>query len=494
MCSLNLDRNKLMRYNPSDVEFIENGKVGWRTNEGEILIPAEYDQIEKCAESLYLRNGDCYEIYYEYGAISFHHDYNEGSFFVKNKKFGWRTDKTVIIPPTYDYIHAWSNDVFCVKRDNRYFYINSHEEEVLTNVRRFKDEEEDGFPFQFSKHDKSIITLCEFVGHPSKKDSNVVRLGPWVKLDRISHEEIMQALINPEDESPITATDLEGYNSQFSYEFNIYKAKSKKGIQDCLKKINQMGAFGQTWYYIIRVCKAPNEVPTAEELRYLRYYIESKNNIGKITFGLGHDPLLKQGETHLLMLTYYNEECFPPDFEFEWNRYAQEHTLQEIKEKIKTLRKTIEEDILPEYIGELWQNQFDGIISNIGYFSDRSWEETVKVLDFLKNYDHLYKTDIYSLVKEFFGYKTNSTDKDDFLLHKLQWLIDNSADVNYHRCNTTPIDVIACYRKERHYLYNECAVKRCLDILLRHGALSMKQLIEEECQNTDYRIELQRMR
>lgn len=97
MGNLSLDVIGLMHYNPLDVQFTENGKIGWRTKEGGILIPAEYDQIEKCAESLYLRDGDNYEIYYiEYGVESYRHDYNEGSFFVENGKFGWRKgDKNV---------------------------------------------------------------------------------------------------------------------------------------------------------------------------------------------------------------------------------------------------------------------------------------------------------------------------------------------------------------------------------------------------------------
>ena len=64
MGALSLDSKKLMRFNPSDVEFTENGKLGWKTKNGEILIPAEYDQIEKCADALYLRKGNSYELYF----------------------------------------------------------------------------------------------------------------------------------------------------------------------------------------------------------------------------------------------------------------------------------------------------------------------------------------------------------------------------------------------------------------------------------------------
>ena len=62
MADLSLDSKKLLRFNPSDVEFTENGKLGWKTKDGEILIPADYDQIEKCASVLYVRKGNGYEL------------------------------------------------------------------------------------------------------------------------------------------------------------------------------------------------------------------------------------------------------------------------------------------------------------------------------------------------------------------------------------------------------------------------------------------------
>jgi beta-glucosidase len=39
------------------------------------------------------------------------------------------------------------------------------------------------------------------------------------------------------------------------------------------------------------------EEPTADELRQLRYFIESKDNISNILFAFGHDAELKAGET-----------------------------------------------------------------------------------------------------------------------------------------------------------------------------------------------------
>lgn len=495
MGNLELDAAKLMRYIPSDVEFTKNGKKGWKSKAGKILIPAEYDQIERCADCLYVCNGMDYELYYkDGGAEAFYHDYSVGSFFVKRGKFGWRKKNKVVIPANYDQIVHWSDNLFAVKKGNRCFYINDKCEEVLTNVRHYNDEED--FPFEFSSHDSDIITLQEYVGHQVKSDPNVVKIGSWVRLDRITDEEIKELLINHKDEVPITERDLDSFNSKFSYEFNAYMAKSKanEGIAGCLEKMEKMDAYYNSWFYIIKVWKAVGEEPSAEELRNLRYFMNNKRYFGEIVFSLGYDSNLKAGETKMFMITHYNEESFPPSFQLEWHDYLNEHTLSEIKERMPIQRKIVEKEILPEYQEEVWANHFTGEIANMGFSRNRSWEETAKVLDFLKAYDDSFANAIEGTVSELFSYyEVNSTEKDTFLLNKLEWLLENGADVNSHRGNQTALDLITDYRssKDNDIKHNEDSVFAILDILHLYGAKSMDEIRREEEKNDDYRKELE---
>lgn len=496
MSDLSLDSKKLMRYNPSDVEFTENGKLGWKTKKGEILIPAEYDQIEKCANVLYVRKGNDFELYFSNGsAEAYSYFYEKGSFFVENKKFGWRKGDQIIIPAIYDYIHSWGDSLFIVTLDGKHFYVNEKNERVLTNIRHFEGEEDMDVPFNFSVSENSVLTISEYIGHQVKNDPNVVRMDTWVRLDRISHKEIMQLLINPDDEAPIDEKELENYNSQFSYEFNAYLAKSKAkgGIKDCLEKMGKMCAYSNSWFYIIKVWKAKGEEPTAEELRYLRYFIKGKNRIGSIVFALGHDSSLKAGETKMLMLTHYNEECFPPSFQFDWYEYVNKHTLSEIKEQMKVQRKTVEEKILSDYIEEVWQNHFTGVISDMRYCANRNWDETAKVLDFFKQYDDSYQYCVKSTVDDLYNYcESNSVETDEFLLNKLRWLLENGSDVNVHSHNKTALDVISentSAKSEFHY--NAESIDRCLELLHQYGAKTIKEIQKEESANTDYRVELE---
>ena len=186
-------------------------------------------------------------------------------------------------------------------------------------------------------------------------------------------------------------------------------------------------------------------------------------------------------------------KCFPPSFQFDWYEYVNEHTLSEIKQQMKVQRKTVEEHILSDYIEEVWQNHFTGIISDMRYCESRSWEETTKVLDFFKQYDDSYQYCVKSTVDSFFNYfEANSLEADEFLLNKLRWLLENASDINAHNHNKTALDVIRENTSTKNELhYNAESIERCLELLHQYGAKTIKDIQKEESEVTDYRVELE---
>ena len=130
------------------------------------------------------------------------------------------------------------------------------------------------------------------------------------------------------------------------------------------------------------------------------------------------------------------------------------------------------------------------------YHEGRSWAETAKVLDFLKQYSDNYADGIYNTIENLFSYfEVNKKEQDEFFINKLQWLIDNGANVNYHRRNNTAIDLILDYTSGKDDMkYNKETVGRCQNLLFQNGAMSMKELMAEEAKNNDYRVELRRMK
>lgn len=184
---------------------------------------------------------------------------------------------------------------------------------------------------------------------------------------------------------------------------------------------------------------------------------------------------------------------FPPSFQFDWYEYVNKHTLSEIKEQMKVQRKTVEEKILSDYIEEVWQNHFTGVISDMRYCANRNWDETAKVLDFFKQYDDSYQYCVKSTVDDLYNYcESNSVETDEFLLNKLRWLLENGSDVNVHSHNKTALDVISENTSAKsEFQYNAESIDRCLELLHQYGAKTIKEIQKEESANTDYRVELE---
>ena len=341
------------------------------------------------------------------------------------------------------------------------------------------------------------MTVQEYIGHKVNSDPNVINLdGTWVRLCRKTGREISEMLVNSEDECPMTEDNLRLFNNSFSYEYGVYlmHSKSEKGVCDCLRQACRMGAYNTSWYYLVKVWKAPGMEPSAGELRAIRYSIAKSRQLGRLEFALGHDCSLEPRETKMIIVTHYNERCFPPDIEFDWTDFLNEKSLDEITAYIPVLKKTIEETYLPEYIKEVWWDMLHDRINDINYDPNRSWEETERVIGFFKKDDTSYLRGVNWCVERFMDCDTSKTDP-YFYINKLKWLLENGANVNFIERGETGLDLLN--KKPDTFLnkspVTESMIEECKQLMRQHGALTMKELIREESQNTDYQVELSRM-
>ena len=490
---------------------VENNHLyGMVDKDGKEFLPCAFEQIEKLANSVYGRLGNSYwDIKYLGGSSTMRDNYGDTGMFVENGKRGWRENGKVVIPANYDEIwHPGNSNFYQVKNDGSYFYIDEYQNPMLTFVREIEGDTHQNVPFPFFSHANDVLTLQEFVGHPVLEDKNVVNMrGVWQRLDRISGEEVCKLLINPDDEKALTEKDLELFNNDFSYEYAVYQVTSREplGVIDCLKKLQSMGLHCNSWHYIVKVWKPVGENPTAEELRFLRYQIEEHDQLGKLHFCLAHDNTLAKGETKMFVVTHYNERCWPAMWEFDWWKKRNELSLPQIKRKLTKLRKTINEEVLEPYREEVWQDQLWGGIYSIEYNKNRTWKETIKVLEYFKSKGSPIIAGIRKESEEIsvtLSYKNQfSRARCAFHFRKLLWLLENGADINAHYRNYTGLDFImgnysyywADKFSEKDKTYIEQMKEKFTNLLLEHGAKTMQQVREEESLNEDYKVELQRM-
>jgi len=488
--------------------FEANNRYGVIDKDGNEVLPPVFDQIEKLGESVFGRLGNSYWEFKEFGSSTLRGKYGNSGFFVENGKKGWRNDSVVVIPAEYDDIkHASNSNFYMVLQNRQWFYINEKGDRVLTNVREIEGAE-NTIPFPFHTGENDVLVLQEYVGHEDENDNNVVLLHDvWQRLDRISGKEICKVFINPNDELPLTDKDLELFNNNFSYEYAAYQVKSQEpmGIIDCLKKLQAMGLHSNTWHYIVKVWKCPEENPEAEELRFLRYQIEENGQIGKLHFCLAHDRSLHSGETKMFVVTHYNERCWPASWEFDWWDNRNELSLDNIKKELTKLRRIINKSVLPPFKQEVWEDQLHGCIYSMEYSKKRTWNETLKVLDYFKSRGAQIVNGIRSEAEKIdFTLRSKnlfSRAKCSFHLRKLKWLLDNGADVNAHYGNYAGLDYLAGNYKhfgddnfcERDKVYIDDMRSKITDLLIEHGAKTLQQLREEESSNEDYKVELMRM-
>lgn len=484
---------------------MQEGLYGAIDKNGKELLPYIFDQIEILRDSVFVRMGNSYWELDFNSCSAMSGDYSATGFFVKKGKKGWQVDGKEVIPALYDYIyHSHGSNYYEVQLNGEYKYIDEHMNPVLTNVRHCTDTVMPTFPLRVNE--KNVIIMREYVGQKNDDNNNVVMLNSnWVCLDRVTCEELMDMLINEDDEQPMTLNDLELFNNDFSYEYAVHMVKSTGGIRECWQKMLDMNVDSNSWHYIVKVWCAKGEHPEASDLRFLKEEIEMHKQLGQLHFAFGHDDKLSAGETKMLIVTHYNERCWPADFEFAWNANIDTCSLKELKKELEKLEKEINDRVFPEYRQQVLQEQFDEAITGMRCDYNRKWSETVKILDWLNEKDKTYKrSSVYyitqSYVNSFMFWDKKSKVECDFRFKKLKWVLEQGANCNYHKHGKTALDLIRdgmkCYeniisKKEQGYLTS--MQQRCERLLLSFGAKTMVELKNDQAMNTDYKQELKRM-
>ena len=134
-------------------------------------------------------------------------------------------------------------------------------------------------------------------------------------------------------------------------------------------------------------------------------------------------------------------------------------------------------------------------IDEIHFDTNRTWEETERVLDYLKENDTVYVNSVYWTVELFMDCDMTKTDP-NFYIRKLEWLLKNGANVNVYKQGKTGLDLLnlppRVFLNEKPV--DERAITDCKKLMLQYGALTMNDLKKQESLNNDYRIELGRMK
>lgn len=481
------------------VIFFENGLFGMKDTDGSILYPATHAYIGKCKDHvLFLEtNGNYCRM--SPGCTESGYMQKKERPYVKNGKVGFKDGRKIIIPAEYDYIRSTfgDNTVFTVVKDGREYYIDDKGKEVLTRIRRFDGERSDRHsPFWLRTNSFDYFTIMNYIGHEDEGNPNVVKIyGDWIELDRYCKDEVLKMLINPTDDLALNQNSLKELCDDFSYEYSFYiaNATGMNPLSQCMDQLEKMHAFDNSWYFITKIWQAPGENVSAEELRSFEKRIYHEHMvIGKPLFAVGHDESLKAGEVKVLLVTHYNERCFPSDFEFEWSDKCKELPIQELQKHVPELRKTIEEDIRPQYIEQVYFDQIWSCVEDLKYFEGSDWEVTEDALDYFLSQGSLIKKAAFNYASNAYqAMKEKHFRKAEYYLKAALWALGKGSDFNY-TCNSS--SVIGFVKQMKEEAIEERLselVDQLLAQLLSLGAKTALEQREERDSNRDYWKELQ---
>lgn len=114
--------------------FEQDGKYGLETDDYLWALPPKFDQIEICSDVIYA-HADGYKIHISEDCYCVTPDDHDDLRFYANGHIGLKTeDGSVLLPAVYDEIDDWGYgcDVVYVRRGSEFHYYNHKKEEILT--------------------------------------------------------------------------------------------------------------------------------------------------------------------------------------------------------------------------------------------------------------------------------------------------------------------------------------------------------------------------
>ena len=480
--------------------FEENGLYGLKDPDGTITFQANFTFIGKCRDLVFFLKPNGEYIKSMPGCTESGYMDKKDRPYVKNGKVGFKVGRKVIIPPVYDYIMKQFGDtVFLAVKDGREIYLDDNGREVLTRIRRFEGESGESSPFWLCTNSFDYITMMSYVGHSMEENLNVVKIdGNWVELERYCKDDIMHMLINPTDDLALTSESLKKMLNDFSYEFSFYIASGSDndGLSTCLQQFKDMDVFCNSWYYIVKIWQAPGEYLSAERLRQFENQLTEtcikSGLIGKPLFAVGHDEKLSPGKVRMLLITHYNERCWPAEFEFEWRDKCQELPLSELMKEVPALKETIWEHVMEKYKQEVFYDQICHCIVDLKYHEGISWDDTEIALEYFANLGSSTKRCLIEFTEKILKCTHNATYNELlFYVNASIWALNRGSEPNYCWNKKTALDIINSTDCSCLPMNVITRINELRNMLSAHGAKTFNQLITERKNNFDYHKELE---
>lgn len=363
----------------SAVKFEKDGLWGLKSPSGEIVLAPKYDQVELCTDFVYAHYEDRHKFFYKDGGETDCADRDDEYQFYENGMVGLKdVDGNVILEPKYDEIYEWGEncDVIYTRLGKDYHYYNHNLEEILTDVEYIEEDTEPECPYSIGEDQNRNIMLCVEPISTKEGDRDCFAYGQWVRLNRIRCKDVRKIFSDCEVVN-ITSDAIEKFEDKDTY---IYSARICQDMGDypitsCIEKFKTLGCYNSSWNYLLKISYNKKTKINPHDLYNLIKHFEDIEYDLCIRFDIAidYDDSLEEGVVQVFQLHYFWDDM---------GAFLYDDFLQEILPNgtIDEIRKVLDNKSSVER-RKLIADAYWWITNS----KTRSWDDTKKVLEFLKS-------------------------------------------------------------------------------------------------------------
>ena len=414
----------------SAIKFQKGGLWGVKTPSGDILLDAEYDQIEFCADFIYAHYGNRHKFIYEKSVCDCKDEEDDYRFY-KNGKIGLRkSDGSVFLPAEYDEIIDWGSDadVVYVRIGKEFHYYNHNREEILAERENIPEDAYPNCPYSLAEDQDRHVLICAEPIAEKETGRDCFVFGQWCRLSRIPQSQVRDIFADC-DIVPVSQSILNRFYGKDTYMYSARECKAET-LRECIRKLESLECYDSSWSYMIKVTTNSNTLIDSYDLYEAITYFEDLEDCEDFSIAIGRDDELEDGVVHFFQIHFFSDDMGAFLYDSFKQSVLLDGSVEEVKHHVEVMDDAERTMQLSEAFG--W----------IEYSEKRTWKSTEEVLNYLLSVGAKNLSMLLVRQLDIFSFQLTDISPANWMFKRqmIQWAINNGAQLNAVHHGETVLD------------------------------------------------------
>lgn len=340
--------------------------------------------------------------------------------FQENGLWGLRSPGgSVLFSAEYDEIHEWEHycDVVCVRKGCDVCYYNHKKDEILTGLKPLLENKCLIAPDVIANTQVDKMMVCLEPIKEKTTDMDCFAYGRWVRLSILPRAQVRDLFTGCALRS-VDEHAIRHFEHRDTYEFSARVCTSKGAcpISSCIEKFKQLWVYNCSWEYFFKISiNSKTKLSTHDLYKAIKHFEDLDDEVISINYAVDFDDSLEVSAVRVLQVNYYWE--WRPNRRYEY--VLSEGTIDDVKAELSHVDIVDREEAVTR--GFYY----------IDYSEERCWEDTEKVLEFLK----MEGSDIAGVLDKqldfnYFWMEKITPDAWTFKRKMVDWALRNGAQIN----------------------------------------------------------------